>query len=191
MRSMAGNDLRSEADVEAILHLAVRRSGRSTRDLRERLHMAANELGLSEEDLAEAEAEYWESLNDPDADLQGPPPFPAPALQNLPDTLAQEFDDDYMLMARRRANGVWIHLLSSGFVCFIAYVVLFYAQAPNYVIALISSPFLLAFLIHLGVVFSATAHPETDRRVFRRRWMERRARRAQFEERIYGRKSTH
>jgi hypothetical protein len=188
---MAGNDLRSEADVEAILHLAVRRSGRSTRDLRERLHMAANELGLSEEDLAEAEAEYWESLNDPDADLQGPPPFPAPALQNLPDTLALEFEDDYMLMARRRANGVWIHLLSSGFVCLIATIALTMARAPAAIIVMVASPFLLAFLIHLGVVFSATAHPETDRRVFRRRWTERRARRAQLEERIYGRKSTH
>lgn len=191
MRSMAGNDLRSEADVEAILHLAVRRSGRSTRDLRERLHMAANELGLSEEDLAEAEAEYWESLNDPDADVQGPPPFPAPALQNLPDSLAQDFEDDYMLMARRRANGVWIHLLCSGFVCVLATITLSMAQVPGAITIMATSPFLLAFLIHLGVVFSATAHPDTDRRMFRRRWIERQARRARLEERIYGRKSTH
>ena len=187
---MPGNDLRNEADVEAILHLAVRRSGRSTRDLRERLRMAADELGLSEEDLADAEDEYWRSLTDENADLEGPPPLPAAARQHLPDSVAQEFEDDYMMMARRRANGVWIHLLSSTFVCFIGYVVLFSARAPEYVIALISSPFLLAFLIHLGVVFSATAHPETDRRVFRRRWIERRARRAQFEEKFYGRKPT-
>lgn len=188
---MAVNDLRSEADVEAILHLAVRRSGRSTRDLRERLHMAANELGLSEEDLAEAEAEYWESLNDPDADLQEPPPFPAPVLQNMPDSLAQEFEDDYMLMARRRGNAVWIHLISSVFAYTLVAASLLWRDLNPVGLALVASPFLLGFLVHFGIVLSQTAQPDFDRRVFRRRWLARQARRARLEERIYGRKSTH
>lgn len=179
---MAGSDLRNEADVEAILHLAVRRSGRSTRDLRERMRSAADELGLSEEDLAEAEKEYWQTLTDEDLGLQTPPALPAPALQNMPAHLAQEFEDDYMLMARSRSNAVWIHLLSSGFVCLIAIVILSLVGAPEALLIMVASPFLLAFLIHLGVVFSATAHPDTDRRVFRRRWLSRHAHRATREE---------
>lgn len=49
--------LQDEGDVEAILHLALRKQGDSHL-LRERLQATANELGIPPQALAEAEKEY-------------------------------------------------------------------------------------------------------------------------------------
>ncbi|HVL38775.1 MAG TPA: 2TM domain-containing protein [Fimbriimonadaceae bacterium] len=49
--------LQDDADVEAILHLAIRKQGDSQM-LRERLQVTAGELGISPEALAAAEREY-------------------------------------------------------------------------------------------------------------------------------------
>lgn len=53
-----GPKLQSEEDVEAILHLALKRKGSTERDLRERLLQSADELGLTPEEIDEAERLY-------------------------------------------------------------------------------------------------------------------------------------
>lgn len=55
--STPSEHLESDSDVEAILGLALEKSG-SSASLRDRLHATAEELGISPEALAEAEEEY-------------------------------------------------------------------------------------------------------------------------------------
>ncbi|MCA0361946.1 MAG: hypothetical protein LCH41_12960 [Armatimonadetes bacterium] len=55
--SNSSEHLQSDSDVEAILGLAMEKSGTTT-SLRDRLQATAQELGISPEALAEAEEEY-------------------------------------------------------------------------------------------------------------------------------------